>query len=630
MGSIMVLRIKLNIVLFVITTSLFLPGYAQVKQQRKDSTAAVYKRIKDYSKKNKVTKFLHRLIFKQANKPKKNTDPNITIYSPFEGKIIRNINIETHDPFGFSLTDSTERANSWLEKTGNKLHLKSKKFNIRNLILIKKNTRLDSLLVIESERLIRAKNYVRSVKITPEAIAHTPDSVDILIEVLDSWSLGAEVQFSTYKTKIKFNERNYLGFGHQFKPDITYRYRDQKFAYDFLYNIPNIKNTYIGVLARYSKGLGGFYIKRLNVERPFFSIFSKWAGGIYADERYWQEEIFNQPENSEPQDFKYQSQDIWAGYSFKIFKGKLLEDRVSSLITSLRLLNVNYKQHPSAKYDSIQFYSDELFLLGSVGITSQQYVKDSYIFRDGIIEDVPVGNSYALLAGIQHKNNKNRLYLGAEIAEGRYFNWGHLSANLAFGTFFNNFRLQQTTFSFQAYYFTNLLNLSGGWKMRQFIKPMFVIGTNRLNSIGDRLTINENDQLQPFYYNTHRNRENRGIPGFNSDQRGTKKYVLSLQSQFYAPWELLGFRIDPFININAAILGDEGTPITKNKFYSAIGIGMLIRNDYLVFNAFQLSLSYFPSMPGQGHHIFRANAFQTHDFGFQNFNLGKPKPVSYR
>lgn len=605
-------------------------GFAQVTQQQNDSTDAVYEKIEDYSNKNKVTKFLHKLIFKSGSGQKHRKVRHAVNYGPYEGKIIRNINIETYEPFGFSLTDTTQRANSWLEKTGNNLHIKSKEFNIKNLLLIKEKQPLDSLLLSESERLIRSKNYIRSVKITPKIVENTADSVDILIEVLDSWSLIGEVQFSTTKTKIKLNERNFLGFGHQFKPDITYRYADQKFAHDILYNIPNVKNTYIGASARYYRGLNGFYNRRLNIERPFYSAYSKWAAGMYIDQRFWQENFSNDQENAQFQDFKYQSQDIWGGYSFKIFKGKLLEERTSSLVASFRLLNVDYKQGPSVEYDSIRFFSDELFLLGSIGITSQQYEKDSYIFRDGIIEDVPVGNSYALITGVQHKNDKNRLYLGASISRGEYFNWGHLSANLAFGTFFNDARLQQTTYSFQANFFTNLLNLGGHWKMRQFIKPKVVIGSNRLNSMGDRLTIDETDRLQRFYYNAERGDKNHGIPGFESNQRGTKKYVLSLQSQFYAPWELLGFRLNPFVNINAAMLGNEGTPITKSRFYSSLGIGVLIRNDYIVFNAFQLSIAYYPNMPGEGNHIFRGNAFKTQDFGFQHFDLGKPKPVPYR
>ncbi|MEO6348750.1 MAG: hypothetical protein ABIO60_12655, partial [Aquaticitalea sp.] len=110
---------------------------------------------------------------------------------------------------------------------------------------------------------------------------------------------------------------------------------------------------------------------------------------------------------------------------------------------------------------------------------------------------------------------------------------------------------------------------------------------------------------------------------------GTKKYVLSLQTQFYSPWEVLGFRLNPFLNVTAGVLGNEGDSIKKNRLYSELGLGFIIRNDYLVFSSFQLSFSFYPSIPGQGNNVFKTNSFETDDFGFQNFQMGKPTPVWY-
>jgi hypothetical protein len=69
--------------------------------------------------------------------------------------------------------------------------------------------------------------------------------------------------------------------------------------------------------------------------------------------------------------------------------------------------------------------------------------------------------------------------------------------------------------------------------------------------------------------------------------------------------------------------------IKTNKAYSKIGVGVLINNDYLVFSSFQLSLSYYPTIPFQGN-IFSTNAFETSDFGLQNFELAKPRTIQYK
>ena len=293
------------------------------------------------------------------------------------------------------------------------------------------------------------------------------------------------------------------------------------------------------------------------------------------------------------------------------------------------MLHIDYREAPSLQFDSIRYFSSETFYLAGIGLSSRQYVKDSYIFRDGITEDVPVGTVYAITAGVQHKNKQNRPYYGAKISHGNYFSWGYLSSNFEYGTFINNGKTEQTTYSFQANYFTNLISLGAKWKMRQFVKPQFLIGIDRLNSVGDRVTIDENNRFQGVYGNEDQRENSAGIPGFNSNLMGTKKYVLSLQTQFYSPWEVLGFRLNPYLNFTAGILGNEGENISKSRLYSAFGLGFIIRNDYLVFSSFQLSFAYYPSIPGQGDHIFNTNSFETENFGFQNFELGKPTPVWY-
>jgi hypothetical protein len=173
--------------------------------------------------------------------------------------------------------------------------------------------------------------------------------------------------------------------------------------------------------------------------------------------------------------------------------------------------------------------------------------------------------------------------------------------------------MEQTAFSFQANYFTKLMEL-GNWKLRQFVKPQIIIGTNRQNSIGDRLTINENY----------------GIQGFNSAIYGTSKMIMTLQTQGYAPKDIWGFRMNPYFNYSIALLGSKVDGIKTNKGYSKIGIGVIINNDYLVFSSLQLSLSYYPTIPFQGDNIFSTNAFETSDFGLQSFELAKPHTVLYK
>lgn len=601
---------------------------AQVNTTKKDS---IYQKIEDYSEKRKFTKTLHKLIFRSTTKrpvksPKNRPKQDL---APFEGKIIRNITIQSHDPFGFSFTDSTQTANSWIEKTGNFIHIKTKAFAIRNTLLVKENTALDTLLLNESERLIRAQNYIRRVEVTAKEVGVSKDSIDLHIEVLDSWSLIPSATISTSKTKLRLKNRNFLGFGHEFNNSVTKSLEDSNYGYEMNYTVPNINNTFIETTLAYRIDLDGDYSKVLNIERPFYSPLARWAGGIYLDEQYQKEYLDNAQGEPDLQNFRYHTQDFWGGHAFKIFDGISEKERTTNLISSLRFLHVGYRERPSAAYDSIGYFANESFYLGSLGIASRQFIKDDYIFRDGTIEDVPIGTVYAITSGYQRKNQHNRMYIGAKASHGNYFNWGYLSTSFEFGSFVDHSHLEQTTISLQAKYFTNLISLGNNWKMRQFVKPQILIGTNRLPSEGDRITIDQKNKFRGVYDNNYDLKQGAGIPGFKSDLMGTKKYVLSLQTQFYSPWEVWGFRLNPYVNFTAAALGDEGESILNSKLYSSFSAGFIIRNDYLVFNSFQLSFSFYPQVPGQGNNIFKMNAYETEDFGFQDFDLGKPTPVWY-
>ncbi|WP_223266348.1 BamA/TamA family outer membrane protein [Gelidibacter gilvus] len=591
----------------------------------------MYKKIEDYSEKRKFTKTLHKLIFRSTTKrpvksPQNRPKQNL---APFEGKIIRNITVESHDPFGFSFTDSTQTANSWIEKTGNFVHIKTKAFAIRNTLLIEENTPLDTLLLNESERLIRSQSYIRRVEVTAKNVETSKDSIDLHIEVLDSWSLIPSASISTSKTKVRLKNRNFLGFGHEFNNSVTKSLEDGNYGYDMNYRVPNINNTFIETNLAYKINLDGYYSKVLDVERPFYSPFARWAGGVYLDEQFREEYLEDAQGESDLQKFKYMTQDFWGGHAFKIFDGPSEKERTTNLISSLRYLHVGYKERPTAAYDSIGYFANESFYLGSLGIASRQFVKDDYIFRDGTIEDVPIGTVYAVTGGYQRKNQHNRMYLGAKASHGNYFKWGYLSTSFEIGTFVDHSHLEQTTLSLQANYFTKLISLGNDWKMRQFVKPQILIGTNRLPSEGDQITIDKENKFRGVYNNKFDLKKGAGIPGFDSDLMGTKKYVLSLQTQFYSPWEVLGFRLNPYININAAALGNEDESIFKSKLYSSFGAGFIIRNDYLVFSSFQVSFSFYPQIPGKGNNIFKTNAYETKDFGFQDFDLGKPTPVWY-
>ena len=481
------------------------------------------------------------------------------------------------------------------------------------MLLFKKNNRLDSLVVKESERLIRSQKYIRTVYISPKLVGKDSDSLDISIRVLDSWSIIPIIESTSEKSTLGIDEYNFLGTGHQFKSRFVNRFSDGKKGVALNYVVPNVLKTFIRTTIEYHDDIFDNQGESVDLNRPFYSPLTKWAGGAYFGYLTRKDSLQNADLVYSKQNIKLNSQDYWIGHSFPVFKGNSINSRITNLIVSARYANVNYLESPSIEYDSIHFFSDEKFILSGIGLNSRNFVKDRYLFKNGIIEDVPTGKIFGITTGYQYKNNKGRLYLGGQVSFGDYHDWGFLSTNFELGTFFDKSNTSQTTFSFQANYFTKLLKINK-WNIRQFAKTQAIVGVNRLDSFKDLLSINEGD----------------GIQGFNSAIYGTKKLILTFQTQGYSPWEFWGFRMNPFFNYSIAKIGEANGGFLNGKTYSRIGLGFLITNDYIGFSAFQLSISFYPSIPGVGDNIFKINSFSTSDFGFQSFELAKPRTVIYR
>lgn len=590
----------------------------QKKTQKKTErdSLEMYRNIENYSRKRGFTKFLHKLIFEPVTakqKIKKNSFQKIKKknYQNAEGKIIRKINITTLDPFGYSEIDSTKKPNRWSYRTGNALHNKTSNLAIRNLLLIRRNRPLDSLLVLESERLIRSQRYVRSVKMEAKLVSENSDSVDVYIRVLDAWSLIPDFSASGSRMTFDLNERNFLGTGHQFRNTYKKRFSDGQSGYKTLYSIPNILNTYITTTVSYENDVDNNYSKILNIERPFFSPYARWAAGAYFDQQLRRDIRIDSNQVETTELYKYNTQDFWAGHAYQIFKGSSEKSRTTNLITTARFLNLDYKYSPVS--DSLHYFSDERLYLVGIGISSRQFTQDKYLFNYAVVEDVPSGIIYSITGGYQQKNSINRYYFGARFSYGKYFKFGYLSTNIEYGSFYKN-GPQQSAIVYKLIYFTNLIE-APRWKFRQFIKPELVIGNQRLDTPADQLTLNED----------------RGIQGFNSNNSfGTKKLLVTFQTQGYSPWMFWGFRMNPYLSMTFGMLGDAQNGLRSSKVYSQFGGGIIISNDYLVFSSFQLSFSYYPSIPGVGENLFKTNAYKTSDFGLQDFSIAKPLLVPYQ
>jgi hypothetical protein len=587
-------------------------------QEKPDSdyTSGVYKKIEDYSSKRKFTNFVYTLILKpvgdySSKKPVLQSGLNVEHYAGFENKIIRKITIVPLDPFGFSVFDTTLRPRSTLEKAGNTLHVKSLNTTIRNHLLIHKNDVFDSLLVKESERLIRSQRYVQDIKLDVAPSSANSDSVDITIRVLDLWSIDGEFAMSSRSATISLTDRNLAGLGHTYSNTYKQNFVNGNNAFSTFYYVPNFKNTYINARLSYSIDEDRNYTKSISFERPFFSPLAQWASGAMFNQQLLPTWVYKNDTTRLNLLSKSNLQDYWAAAAIKLFRGSSATARTTKLILSGRVFGLHYLQKPLEQPELIDYYTNELAVLTGIGISSRKYVKQNYIYKFGTTEDVPVGLAYGLVFGYQLKNQE-RWYWGFRHSWGNFFNLGYIGTSVEYGTFINASYRTDGTLKADISYFSPLFSVSR-WKIRQFVKPELTIGFRRTPF--NRLSLNDGY----------------GLNGFNSDVlSGTSRFLLVFQTQTYAPWNLIGFRFGPYINLALGMLGDENNGFSHSRMYPQIGMGVLIKNDFLVIKYFQLSFAFYPTIPGKGNNVLKANPVRTTDLGFIDFVIGKPELIEFR
>ncbi|MGE5457109.1 MAG: hypothetical protein ACM3RX_02010 [Methanococcaceae archaeon] len=556
-------------------------------------------------------------------------------YATLEGKIIRNIFISSIDPFGYSLLDTTIRPANFTKKAGNFLHINTKEKVIRDLLLIHQFQPFDSLLFKESERLIRMQKYVNDVVAYPSVDSPNADSIDVHIRVIDIWSIIPTLRKTGQSYEAGLADNNFLGTGNRLQLDTRFGENINGLVSQLGYTISNIRNSHITGSFQYyfladndlittrdirkpsysslsynlpTLNLSNRYlIRSFELQRSFFSPLTRWAGGIFIGQLATQQNYIDN-DSIRYLSSKTNIQDIWGAVSLPLSRFYSQAARTSGIILSARILRTRYpKAMPVSETTSL--FNNENFYFAGIGITSRRFIQDRYVFNYGKIEDIPVGRSFGITTGI-HMQKNDQFYLGLKAAWGDNYTFGYFSSYLEYGTFIGSGGFRQQVITARANYYTRLFN-AGYWRIRQFIKPTVIVGINRLPT--DNLSLGD------------------AMKGFDELKNpATRMMALTLQTQCYSPWEIYGFRFGPYFFSSFGLLSNHDNISSGNRFYSALGLGVLVKNNYLLINTFQVSFTFYPFLPEKGYNIFNLNAYKTTDYGLSDFEISKPQVVEYR
>ncbi len=577
-------------------------------QEKKDS---IYYKIEKFSDKRKFTKFLHRFIFRrEADSVSVKTTTEKVAQETYDGKYIRNITIETIDPFGYGSRDKKEKSR-WYDWFTNHLHSNTRISTVNNYLLFQKGEEYNAQKIYESERLLRTMPFINRVNISISDSTSTRDSIDVIVKVLDSWSLKPRASYSGSKIGLGVTEENFLGLGH----DLSFLYRnDSKEKQNYLlgsYTAYNLWGSYINAQILGERDFAKNERISLSATRDFFSPLTQWAGGFNFE--YFMRRVLLpiESETAFPEaQIKVYSQNLWGGYQIPIASRS--SEKVSSNIALIgRFQNYQYKDNPAIdKYDYFTSYSS---FLASVGFIQRKFSVQKNIFQYDLPEDIAYGTSASLTAGGLSRNNRIIPYAGISVAHGDFTSIGYFSVKAQFGKFFNEERQNRESFRLDATYFTNLMD----WKFataRHFFSPTLALGNPQQNySFSDRINLSSSDEF----------------PVYSADYIGTKKLVLRYQLQLFVNKTWKNFHFSPYLTAAAGWLAGPDEKLLKTNVNTKIGIGVLINNPFLVFNRIQISFTYYPKVPFDNNSLFDFNSNRNNLLPMNGFTTDIPHFVNF-
>lgn len=511
-------------------------------------------------------------------------------FQKYSGRIIRDIYIQTLE-FGISIKDTSHSFKNKLIRISNKLHYQTRDFVVRDNLFFSEGERLSPYILGDNERHLRDLPFIQDARIKVEAATNSRDSVDIIIFTKDVLSIGGAFNLNGSRSAdISLKEDNFLGFGDRLQVQSLFdNERADKMGYGFSYIRRNIGGTFMDATAGFSN-YGRSFINNLREEtaanlsliRPFVNRYIKWSYGLNSElhntQRLYPIDTVYLFEHR----YRYHVFDTWAEYNIDATKrNNFLEngDTYRKLI-GLRFLENKFTLKPE-RFLTEQYYkfNDVRAILADISVFKQDFYKTKYIYGFGRNEDVPEGLNTSITLGYTLVNGRKRPY-GALNFQRNFFTRTkqYFSYTLRTGFYRHDGKLEDINLLASLDYFTRLVQFNDNWKQRTFISASVA---SQINSLYNEPLVLESDF---------------GLRNFNNNGQGAKsRTTLRVESVFFSPYSLLFFKFAPFAFVNASILNLK-SEIKKQdpRLYSALGGGIRIRNESLIFGTIELKGVYFP------------------------------------
>ncbi|SIN65963.1 BamA/TamA family outer membrane protein [Algoriphagus halophilus] len=499
-------------------------------------------------------------------------------FLPYSGNIIRNIYVQS---IGFekSIYGNEKPIVQKIGRTANKLHTNTREKTIRQNLFIRPNEKINPYKLGDNERHLRNQEFILESRFVITPVEET-DSVDITVVTRDVFSIGMNIGGSI-PTAPKFTlyDANLDGRGQRlevtmlFDPDRKPRtgFSTTFEKTSFLGSFADLEIFYTQLNTGFSYGDEKEFATGIKIDRKLVSPYSRLAGGGQWSKN-WSRNVYSRPD-SVFLDYHYNLADFWIGYNFGIHKP--IEKRSRTFLAA-RVFDGYFIDKP----DQEGFYKENNYnningVLAALTFYKRDFYKTQYIFGFGRTEDVPYGYTITPTIGWVRRLGASKPYAALELNYKGVFESGSFyEMGINTGTFVKNSSLEDGVIYSTISFFTRVFSL-GNYKLR--------------NAAGLTYT-----KLFNRYANNWLEIYSELVPGLRVREiEADERYSVRIESALYTPWSLIGFRIAPFISLNAATLNCQACIQSSYQFYG-FSTGLRIRNENLIFGTIELRGTYIP------------------------------------
>lgn len=529
----------------------------------------------------------------------------------YQGLIISNIIIKQPPLGDFNFADSTLYANK-LADIVQRLHFYTRPEVIKKNLYVKRGDTLNPWKIADNERYIRNLSFIENARFYPTRISN--DSIELLLIVQDKIPYGIFPVFhTTKKQSLKIRNTNFLGFGNELGLSVTHE-KDKSpefFLSELYFKLTNLNKQFLQNQVAYSRSSSETHLS-MQLGRDYLARAYKLAGNIELSYDDIELPAWITPRSDFVETATFFVGNIWAGYQIELKKEKRLSKRPAYLFPAVAIKNRYHIDRPYISADSNLFLSNQTGFYTSLSLLSQDFITTEKLLAQGLQQSLPVGLGLTLTSGYLFNEFYKMPYIGFRaIYAAKTQNMGYILPSLEFGTFVNNQSMQQGALVASVNHLSKAFDF-GRYGFRLFSGLRYTLGINRAT-----------------YDSLHLNNSN-GITGLSTDEfKGFQRINADLEFILYTPWRWIGFYFTPYFIAEAGLIGRPESSVFKNRLISAFGLGIRLRNEFLVFSSIQLRFLYYPYTPS-GEANWSVDLSDVIELERFDFNPGAPGQVIFK